>query len=122
MLQRPNPGTPQHIGGGATLGGEREVAPLRRLEVEHGGGTGHFEFGRTVVGLGVLNRAGDGVDEPVLAEITALDEVPQDEDCSPWVRLSWLLRNLYGPGDIAFELALGGAPQNSIDFMSSIGA
>jgi hypothetical protein len=56
----------------------REVAPLRRLEVEHGGGTGHFEFGRTVVGLGVLNRAGDGVDEPVLAEITALDEVPQD--------------------------------------------
>src|SRR5580704_12878149 len=43
MLQRPNPGTPQHIGGGAALGGEREVAPLLRLEVEHGGGTGHFE-------------------------------------------------------------------------------
>jgi hypothetical protein len=56
MLQRPNPGTPQHVGCCTALRGEREVAPLRRLEVEHGG-TGHLELGRPVVGL---------------------DEVPQD--------------------------------------------
>jgi hypothetical protein len=52
-------------GRGAALGGEREVAPLRRFEVEHGG-TGHLELGRAVIGLGVLGRAGDGVDEPAL--------------------------------------------------------
>src|SRR5579872_6059622 len=45
-------------GRGAALGGEREVAPLRRFEIEHGG-TGHLELGRTVIGLGVLGRAGD---------------------------------------------------------------
>jgi len=69
-------------GRGAALGGEREVAPLRRLEVEHGG-TGHLELGRAVIGLGVLGRAGDGVDEPVLAQVAALDEVPQDRAVDP---------------------------------------
>jgi hypothetical protein len=64
-------------GRGAALGGEREVAPLRRFEIEHSG-AGHLELGRPVVGLGVLGRAGDGVDEPVLAQVAAFDEVPQD--------------------------------------------
>jgi hypothetical protein len=40
-------------GRGAALGGEREVAPLRRLEVEHGG-SGHLEFGRTVAAVRVM--------------------------------------------------------------------
>jgi hypothetical protein len=64
-------------GRGAALGGEREVAPLRRFEVEYDG-TGHLELGRTVIGLGILSRAGDGVDKPVLAQVAAFDEVPQD--------------------------------------------
>ena len=48
-------------GRGAALGGEREVVPLRRFEVEHDG-TGHLEVSRTVIGLGVLGRAADGVE------------------------------------------------------------
>jgi len=69
-------------GRGAALGGEREVAPLRRFEIEHGG-TGHLELGRTVIGLGVLGCARDGIDEPVLAQIAALDEVSQDHAVDP---------------------------------------
>ena len=54
----PTPACRSMSGRGAALGSEREVAPLRRLEVEHDD-TGHLELGRTVVGLGVLGRAGD---------------------------------------------------------------
>src|SRR5258708_30715321 len=85
------------------LGGERKVAPLRRFEVEHGG-PGHLELGRTVVGLGILGRAGDGVDEPVLAQVAALDDVPQDRGLLVLGEAQPVAEHLHGLGDVAFEL------------------
>ena len=97
---------------GAALGGEREFAPLRRFEVEHGG-TGHLELGRAVIGLGILGRAGDGVDEPVLTQVTAFDEVPQDRGLLVLGQAEPVAEHLDGLGDIAFEPARGSTTRRS---------